>query len=136
MKVVLDANVLIAAFAARGLCHAVFEYCLDSHRIVLSETIVAETLKNLKKKLKLSEQRIQEVSELILPHAEIVQPLKVDPSVCRDENDLMVLGTAASAAASYIVTGDDDLLILSSYSGIPILRPREFWERMKQPLDR
>jgi hypothetical protein len=31
MKIVLDANVAVAAFAARGLCESLFEFCLSSH---------------------------------------------------------------------------------------------------------
>jgi hypothetical protein len=36
---VLDANVVVAAFAVRGLCEPVFELCLDSHEILLSEPL-------------------------------------------------------------------------------------------------
>jgi len=37
MKIVLDANVIVAAFAARGLCEAVFELCLSCHITAASE---------------------------------------------------------------------------------------------------
>ena len=33
MRVVVDANVAIAAVAARGLCEAVFELCLERHEM-------------------------------------------------------------------------------------------------------
>ena len=39
MRIVLDANVMVAAFAARGLCEALFELCLGSHEILLSEPL-------------------------------------------------------------------------------------------------
>ena len=35
MKVVLDANVIVAAFASRGLCEAILELCLSEHEIIL-----------------------------------------------------------------------------------------------------
>ncbi len=40
MRIVLDANVVVAAFAARGLCESLFELCLGSHEIVLSERLL------------------------------------------------------------------------------------------------
>jgi predicted nucleic acid-binding protein len=42
VKPVLDTNVLLAAFATRGLCEAVFEACLADHDVVLSEHILRE----------------------------------------------------------------------------------------------
>jgi predicted nucleic acid-binding protein len=38
---------------------------------------------------------------------------------------------AQQAAVNYIITGDEDLLVLNPYKGIPILQPRQFWEIMK-----
>ena len=37
MKIVLDTNVIIAAFATRGLCSPIFELCLDRFDVALSE---------------------------------------------------------------------------------------------------
>jgi predicted nucleic acid-binding protein len=53
MKVILDTNVIVAAFAARGLCNAVFELCLDRFEIILSEPILKEIFINLNRKIKL-----------------------------------------------------------------------------------
>ena len=41
MKVVLDVNVILSAFATRGLCEAVMSLCLDRHTIVLCEPMLA-----------------------------------------------------------------------------------------------
>jgi predicted nucleic acid-binding protein len=38
----------------------------------------------------------------------------------------MIIACAIDAAADYIVTGDEDLLILKRYKGIIILNPRNF----------
>ena len=45
MRVVFDSNVLIAAFATHGLCHSLFEICLRSHEIVISDFILSEVEK-------------------------------------------------------------------------------------------
>ena len=71
MKIVLDTNVIVAAFATQGLCHAVFEFCLDQQDIVLSSDILKEVADVLKRKLKVPPQVIQEtyrVPQRAFPH--------------------------------------------------------------------
>ena len=58
MKIVLDSNVLIAAFAARGLCDALFELCLEKHEIAASAPILVEVRENLKTKIKLPDETV------------------------------------------------------------------------------
>lgn len=63
--------------------------------------------------------------------ASIVRPADVPADVCRDINDLPVLGTLVAAAADRLVTGDDDLLTLGAFDGRPIISPREFWRSLR-----
>jgi uncharacterized protein len=42
MNVVLDTNVLIAAFIVKGFCHALVEQCFRVHSVVTSEFILNE----------------------------------------------------------------------------------------------
>ena len=46
--------------------------------------------------------------------------------ICRDSDDDLILACARDAVADYVVTGDEDLLVLKNYEGISILNPREF----------
>jgi len=46
--------------------------------------------------------------------------------VCRDPNDDMILECAVLASAQFMISGDKDLLVLGSYSGIRIVTPAEF----------
>jgi putative PIN family toxin of toxin-antitoxin system len=128
MKVVLDANVLIAAFAARGLCESLFELCLEKHELVASAPLLGEVREKLATKIKLPADRVEEIIEFLGLHTSSVQPADVPADACRDPDDLMVLGTAKAASASYLVTGDQDLLMLESYDGISVVTPRQFWE--------
>jgi putative PIN family toxin of toxin-antitoxin system len=131
MKVVLDANVLVAAFAARGLCEAVLEHCLAECDLVVSEPLLREVGEKLETKLRLPEATRNELLQFLQAHTTSVEPASVDPDACRDPDDLMVLGTAAAARASYLVTGDKDLFVLESYGTIPIVSPRKFWESLR-----
>jgi putative PIN family toxin of toxin-antitoxin system len=54
-------------------------------------------------------------------------------SICRDPKDNMLLECALSSEIKpdFIVTGDEDLLILKSFHDIPIITPKEFLNRLR-----
>jgi putative PIN family toxin of toxin-antitoxin system len=126
MKIVLDANVIIAAFAARGLCESIMEVCLSEHEIVLSDDLLDEILRNLRLKIKLPTSIVDNIGELLREYSNISIPVPLPSDVCRDPDDIRILGLAVVSDADYIVTGDKDLLVLESFQGIPILNPRSF----------
>lgn len=130
MRVVLDTNVLIAAFAARGLCEALLLACLRRHEIILSEHILAELREHLADKIKLTPTRIRAIEALLREHGEIVEPVSVPSDLCTDEDDLPVLGTALAGAVEALVTGDRELLDIGRVGDVPILSPRAFYERL------
>lgn len=45
---------------------------------------------------------------------------------CRDVRDNHILEVAVIGQAQVIVTGDEDLLVLNPFRGIPIMRPASF----------
>lgn len=47
MRVFLDTNVLVSAFASRGLCADLFELVLVEHDLVLGRTVLRELNKAL-----------------------------------------------------------------------------------------
>jgi len=61
----------------------------------------------------------------LLKEAELVQVTETINS-CRDAKDNKFLELAVAGKASCIVSGDDDLLVLNPFRGIPIITPREF----------
>lgn len=132
MRVVLDTNVIIAAFAARGLCSEVFEVCLTNHTIVTSEHILSEVEKGLVKKIHLPGNIIASIMDYLRDVAEIFQPQVIEDSACRDIEDRKIIGTAVSGNAQLIITGDDDLLTLKKVMKTNIVTPREFWNRLRK----
>jgi len=132
MNVVIDANVAIAAVASRGLCEAIVELCLEHHQIVISEDILADIEGKLQKKLKVSDPVVSEFIRLLRSNATICVPERLDRSICRDPDDVVVLGLVVPGKAEVIITGDKDLLILKKHGTARILSPREFWERNKK----
>ncbi len=126
MRIVLDANVIIAAFAARGLCESIMEVCLSDHKLLLCDELLEEILRNLRLKIKLSDKIVDNISDLLMEQASMIDPVPLSPDICRDPDDVKILGLAVAANANYIVTGDKDLLVLKEIQGIPILNPRAF----------
>lgn len=133
MRIILDANVAIAAVAARGLCEAVLELCLERHHIILGEGILKEIEEKLRTKIKLPPVVIAEYVKVLRNNAEIVEPMEVDPNICRDPGDLMILGLVEPGNAEVVVTGDEDLLVIREYSKAHIITPRSFWELNQTP---
>jgi uncharacterized protein len=131
MKVVLDTNVIVAAFATQGLCHAVFELCLDQQDLFLSSDILKEVADVLKRKLRVPPHVIQETIEYLREHSTVVQIEPLTKRISRDQNDDHIIALAVQSAADYIITGDEDLLVLKKYKNIPIVQPRQFWEIVK-----
>jgi len=128
MKIVLDANVIVAAFASRGLCESIFELCLSEHELILCDDLLNEVTRNLQRKIKLPATMIHSIKELLLEHSSMFSPVLLSQDVCRDADDIKILGLAVASSADCIVTGDKDLLILEKYKKIPILSPRVFSE--------
>ena len=128
MRLVLDSNVIIAAFAVRGLCHPLFELCLEGHEIILCEEIIDEVKRNLLSKIKVPSSVVDKKKSYLRDSTLIMKPVPVENGVFEDESDLPVLGVAAASGSSYIITGDKALLSLKKYKDIYIVSPRSFWE--------
>ena len=52
MKVFLDTNVLVSAFATRGLCADVMRVILTEHELLIGEVVLTELQRILSKKFK------------------------------------------------------------------------------------
>jgi putative PIN family toxin of toxin-antitoxin system len=126
MRVVLDTNVLVAAFVARGVCTDVFERTIADHELVLSPRILDEFERVMIEKLCFDANRVARALALFRRTARIVEPEALAERICRDEDDDAVLALARSSNAECLVSGDDDLLILKNFEGTPIITPRAF----------
>jgi putative PIN family toxin of toxin-antitoxin system len=127
VRLVLDANVLIAAFVARGVCEELLEHCVREHEPVASVAILEEVRRNLVKKIRVTVSEADKAVKLLRTRLEVVEPVDLGGQVCRDADDDVVLGTAMAGGCDAIVTGDRDLLDLGSFKDIAIVSPRSFW---------
>jgi uncharacterized protein len=63
---------------------------------------------------------------------ELVTPAEIPPDAIRDPKDIPVLACAVGGKADYIVSGDNDLLVLTAYQNIPILSAAQFLKRLEE----
>ena len=127
MRVVLDANVVIAAVISEGLCRDLVRIRVLPHTLLTSEALLRELRTTLRAKFRQDPDELPLLLQLN-EEAEIVTPAHLGERVCRDKNDDVVLATAFAGNADAIVTGNDDLLVLKAFRGIRILSPRQFLE--------
>jgi len=123
MRIVLDTNVLIAALIADGVCARLLEHCTERHEIVLSDFILAETRRHLAEKFRFDQVEVDEAIRLLESSGTLVAPAELGKTVSRDRDDDLILGTAVAGRADCIVTGDEDLLVLREFRGIPSAAP-------------
>jgi len=128
LKLVIDTNVLIAAFIARGTCHELLEHCALRHTILISDFILNEFETKLVSKFGFTAEEAAAATALVQTRAVLHSPEPLSERVCRDRDDDNVLALALAASADCIVTGDKDLLDLAEYRDLPILAPGEFWQ--------
>ena len=129
MRVFLDTNVLVAAFATRGLCADVLRLTLRSHELVTSGVVLDELERVLVRKLGVSDGRAAEVRawlEGFVTDAPATARDRRPRLRLRDASDVPVVESAVAARADLLVTGDADLL----EADLPIraVSPRAFWE--------
>ena len=65
MRVFLDTNVLVAAFATKGLCADVFRYTASEHELLIGEPVLAETARILETKLRMPESARNDVLRVL-----------------------------------------------------------------------
>jgi hypothetical protein len=79
--------VIIAAFAARGLCHALFEYCLESHEVLTCEEILDEIREKLITKVKVPASLASDIEKYIRDSTELVSPQTLLVPELKDNRD-------------------------------------------------
>lgn len=128
MKVVLDTNVLIAAFLTEGVCAKLLVRAREKQfQLVLCPFILQEFERVLTKKFKAARNEARDALELVSEAVESVAvPKEKVAGVCRDADDDNILACVLVAKADYLVTGDADLLELKEFRGTRIVSPRDF----------
>lgn len=129
MTVVLDTNVLVSAFAARGLCADLFRDVISQHTLVLSDYILDELQAKLTEKLRVPTPVVHGIHALLLP-CRVVYAELPDISVdIRDSEDIPIVAFALAMKADFLISGDRDLLDIALTLPVPVISPRQFYQQ-------
>jgi len=131
VRVFLDTNVLVAAFATRGLCADLVRTILADHQLITGDVVLAELRTVLAERIKLPTSTITEIVALLRSQEVVPKPAKPSSLPIRDADDQWILASAVAGHADVLITGDKDLLAVAKQSPVPILSPRGFWEQIR-----
>ncbi len=129
MKVFLDTNVLVSAFATRGLSMDVLRVVLAEHQLLTSELVLDELRRVLADKIGAPAAVVDAAIALLRRHQ--VQPRPEAPYVLGigDPDDEWIVASAIESGAELFITGDRELLgATGSVEGLRFLSPRAFWD--------
>jgi uncharacterized protein len=129
VRAVIDTNVLLSGLLWHGQPHMLLEHVRTGTLAMVSSPLLLAELADVIGRAKFDailvrsktsrEQALAEVRQL----AQVVEPPPLAAPVCRDPDDDEVLALALAAQVDLIISGDDDLLVLHPFQGIPILSP-------------
>lgn len=138
MRLVADTNIVVSGLLWLGKPGRLLEAAAAGALTLYTSIALVDELDGTLRAGKLAP-RVQgsglTVDELLrryLDVAIIVDTLPIAPVVVADPDDDHVLACAVAARVDLIVSGDSDLLDLSSFQGIPIITAADALERIGQ----
>lgn len=102
-------------------------------RVVTSPFIIEEVNEVIRceriiKLTKMSPSQQSGFIDKLIERSDLTAGKQLVKPVGRDSKDDKFLACAIEARVDYLVTGDEDLLVLKKYEGIKIVTPRQFLE--------
>jgi putative PIN family toxin of toxin-antitoxin system len=134
IRFVFDTNALISALLFKSSKpKQAYQYALKSGDILLSPQTLAELSEVLSRKKfdrYVTSIEREEFLEALLERVILIEPIET-VIACRDPKDDKFLELALNGEASFIITGDEDLLELNPFRGVRILKPDQFLQMLE-----
>jgi uncharacterized protein len=137
VKLVIDINVLVSGSLWKGNPSRLMDAVLSgAATLCVSPAVLAEfqdvvERHKFRKRLEGTDRTAQELISLFRAAAVVVEDRAIPfPCNLRDPDDVHVLACAVVAGADAIVTGDDDLLSMKIFEGIPVVTVRQALEKL------
>ena len=131
VKIILDTNIYLSALGSRGKLLDLVESCINSKDIQvffgsktmleLEEKLLGERFNKITKNQIVLSDINQFLSQIKTDSRTIESSKNFD--LCRDLRDNIILDLAFEVKADYIITGDEDLIILKEFEGTKIMKP-------------
>jgi putative PIN family toxin of toxin-antitoxin system len=130
MKIVIDTNVFVSSFFWKGNPRKVFDRVVDGFDELYITDEILEEIKIVmaREKFELEKHEINDYLKTIEHYSQKLTYGGIVENVCRDTDDNKILKCGLEGKVDFIVTGDNDLLILKKYKAIKIVNPKEYLE--------
>jgi uncharacterized protein len=136
LKLVLDTTTFVSAFFWKGNGAQLFRKIEEGRASVYITHELLEAIKEVIKRPKF--QAVMNKAGLtpevivqkIVSVAHLVGGPQLHIDVCRDSKDNKILECAVNANADYIISGDNDLIVIKKYEQIPIIATSELLRRI------
>jgi putative PIN family toxin of toxin-antitoxin system len=130
MKVVIDINIFVSSFLWEGNPKKVVDRAIEGiDELYISKEILEQISEVMNRpKFKVDREGVKYYMKLIEEISnEIICNGKIQDG-SRDTDDNIILECGLTGNVDYIVTGDEDLLVLKEFNGIKIVTPKEYLE--------
>lgn len=132
MRIVIDTNLIVSALIWGGTPLSLLKETRLNEIEMLASIDTLNELKRILARPKFIESLAKsnrKPEDIISKYQELIQfvhPAIIPDNIVRDPKDVKFLACAVGGKADYIITGDNDLLILKEYQGIRIVTASEF----------
>lgn len=103
---------------------------------ILTETMRVLTYPHIQQKYRISQHEIERLRRFFQRRAVITKITADATGVATHPEDDLILATADSAGADYLVTGDRQLQRIGTYKGVRIVNPRHFLDVLESSQDK
>ena len=132
LRLVIDTNILISSFFGGNPKEVIDLWRRGSALLCFTQEVLEEYLRVMARLPIAPETKSRLVAILQEKrNLELVTPSKHHAVIREDPEDDKFIDCAVEAKADYIISGDEHLLRVKAYRGIPICSPKEFLQRIK-----
>jgi len=128
MKVIFDTNIWISYFICKSFNELTDILLNRDFEIVISEKLLFELKKVLsgkKFKKSIDKDKLNEIENILISRCTFYLDKEVS-DLCRDPKDNFILDLSNISKCNYIITGDNDLLIIKNIKKTKIINWNDF----------
>ena len=132
-RVVIDTNVLVSALINEGKPRRLVLELLEKHTVILSRLMLAELADVVSRdKFSVTGSQVDRFVSSLIRMSKVVPDNVRFKVVLEDPEDDVVINTAYSGQAEFIVTGDHRLLVLGQFKKIKIVTVNQMQDTLME----